>query len=1267
MATYDVYNRMEPSQIHLARPGKRKLGELNSIKPESCSLSLNCNNTSTLEFEVDKYLNGEPSNFYDRIVQNNTLEVTGFGWFLINTTPEVNFDGENEYKRVNAESLEIQLQNYDLVGFKVNCGTSDSWEMMAPDNTYEDEYGNLLPRDQVLFYRDTEQYDALINAFKSTDQSLSSLQSLLYTYPCILSSWRIDFDMDTFIPAVEAVIRDLPLGESSPILESYLTNPPKTSDEVKSIVKVFPEILKYISITIILDKGDESTEYSIANVLSLETDRMNKLSLMWLILNVSETPWKVGSIDNYIDTETGQRLADMVGKFDVDSQDVYSFLTQTVSEYFQCLFDFDTYTCSVNAKKIANYGEDTHIFLSYHNVQKSLTQSGSDKLYTVYRVGNNDGLDIRLVNYMDDTIFDYSYVMNTDNFDQAFIDKFQAWVEARETNRPAFIELSKDLYAKQEAADEIYYRVPDDGADTDQYESLSIDQLNQMKDKYTAEKAGYESLYVDDEGNFDLSKLQASPDWVRYQLIVNVILPNIDTELSNRNVSSSDDKTELDESYRLDFDTYGDLYGVQELEHYLEQYKNSIEAHEDNGTNVPGREGDEWHAKQYADYLKVKSAYESCSRVLAERKQEYEEAKSLVEVADNAHESMANSMKMSAPEFGFTQSELELFRHYYSAADYINDNIVVTSLDTSADKIDKAKKLFDYAVEELSAACRPQYHYVTDQDNILAIPEFRDWHDQLKIGNFIRITTGEHTQAKLRLITITLNPLTLENDLEFDFSNMIQYKSKRNDFSSILDSSMSAQKNQITSNFGSSGNNGDITVDSNLIYQLLRNSTFTGYMNGMIAGAVSADEGRFEYLLADHIQAISINVGQIIGDKGEFNEFFTKYLDADMIVAGSGNFKELAADIANIETLLSGTVGAGEVTTIHLTSQNVTIDDAVIKELIAKHISVADLDAHAASAELITLISQNGDPSIAFFGSTQQFYDSDGNVRVQIGQDATGDFNFIIRGADGTTALFDETGVKKDAIADGMIINDMLGDKSVTKRNMDWTGISEGVDENGNPTWDIANIYMNGEQFGAQYTTFVNSSNSKFTELDSSISNLSDMVESIELVGEQVFTESDGVISPETITIDTIRKNGATVSKWYIDGVENTEYVSADKNSITIPSSFMANKKSVLIKVECADTAKYDVMSLYRVTDGSDAVTVILTSSAGNMFKPGSASTTTLSCAVYKGSEQIVPNSYAWYVYHNDTWTNLNLSSDSIEVNISDLSGIRNYKCVVDV
>ena len=165
--------------------------------------------------------------------------------------------------------------------------------------------------------------------------------------------------------------------------------------------------------------------------------------------------------------------------------------------------------------------------------------------------------------------------------------------------------------------------------------------------------------------------------------------------------------------------------------------------------------------------------------------------------------------------------------------------------------------------------------------------------------------------------------------------------------------------------------------------------------------------------------------------------------------------------------------------TIHLTANNAVIDEAVIKNLIAAKISVADLVAHTASAELITLISKDGNPSIAFKNSTQQFYDNNGNVRVQIGQDGSGDFNFIVRGEDGTTALFDSKGIKRDGIPENTIINNMIEVGTVSKDRLNFK-----INTNEQGGLDITEIYDGeGGKWGEQYTSFKNSTKEQITNI----------------------------------------------------------------------------------------------------------------------------------------------------------------------------------------
>jgi hypothetical protein len=191
------------------------------------------------------------------------------------------------------------------------------------------------------------------------------------------------------------------------------------------------------------------------------------------------------------------------------------------------------------------------------------------------------------------------------------------------------------------------------------------------------------------------------------------------------------------------------------------------------------------------------------------------------------------------------------------------------------------------------------------------MPEFHDWHGDLHVGNFIRISFRDDYQVKLRVSSITLNPLMLEPTIELQFTTMTNYKSKRNDFAAIIDSANKSAKNSITSTISrNSGTDNQINVDSALIMKLLNSSTFQGYMgsnNANITGStITAVSGNIEQIAADTISAMDINVTRIKGEQAEFDELFTKYLKSNLIVT-----KALNAENADIEHLTAKIIDVG--------------------------------------------------------------------------------------------------------------------------------------------------------------------------------------------------------------------------------------------------------------------------------------------------------------------------------------------------------------------
>lgn len=112
---YDSVERILPEHIYLAQPGHRIIGRINGIDDDSCSLDCNLNNADELSFTVYRMIDGEEIPFYEQIARLYELYIPNYGWFKITEEPQIDNDGTVETKSVTAESLEIELQQYDLI------------------------------------------------------------------------------------------------------------------------------------------------------------------------------------------------------------------------------------------------------------------------------------------------------------------------------------------------------------------------------------------------------------------------------------------------------------------------------------------------------------------------------------------------------------------------------------------------------------------------------------------------------------------------------------------------------------------------------------------------------------------------------------------------------------------------------------------------------------------------------------------------------------------------------------------------------------------------------------------------------------------------------------------------------------------------------------------------------------------------------------------------------------------------------------------------
>lgn len=640
---------------------------------------------------------------------------------------------------------------------------------------------------------------------------------------------------------------------------------------------------------------------------------------------------------------------------------------------------------------------------------------------------------------------------------------------------------------------------------------------------------------------------------------------------------------QMDEEYQKSYLTDWKLYGVDELTSCQKKYSDQmgvLERYSQEYDSSITDSTEEVYNSYHQLYLDYKKLYDDCTSALAERQKEYDNLISEKNNYKSEYDTIAKNVKRENFENvqteypAFTKYEEFLLKKLYKHTDYKNENIISTSITSSVEKIEKEYKLYLDAVERLYAASHPQYTWEDTLDNIYGLEEFQCLIEPLDIYNFIHAEINNNgTFEKLRVTGITYNPCIYQGDFTLTFSSVTRYKTKKNDFNDLLSSALSAQKNALTLSAGNSKDVTSYTITPEFIKSLLGSSSFNAYMSKNNAGTVSGITGNFTNLYSKYIDGDQITAQLIKANSAEFKTLVSESIQTDILTtkilnADSGFFKELTTQlikdesgnviidlvnkqintselnttVGNIKHLLAGTGTVGDLEAIHLTAANVVIDEGVIKNLIASKISVADLMTHSATAELITLISSNGNPSIAFKDSTQQFYDKDGNIRVQIGQDGNGNFNFIVKGTDGKTAMFDENGITQEGIPDSTIIGNMISNDTISKSKLNFPIVE--TDKNGNIS--IKNILDgSGNLFGVKYTEFQNNTNESLKNLNSKIDN--------SIPFEIRFVTPQGVNTSRKISQITVKvnlfQNGENVTDKYDNSCFTWERSSYDSSS----------------------------------------------------------------------------------------------------------------------
>lgn len=178
--------------------------------------------------------------------------------------------------------------------------------------------------------------------------------------------------------------------------------------------------------------------------------------------------------------------------------------------------------------------------------------------------------------------------------------------------------------------------------------------------------------------------------------------------------------------------------------------------------------------------------------------------------------------------------------------------------------------------------------------------------------------------------------------------------------------------------------------------------------------------------------------------------------------ATNADIKVLNADFAQIKTLVNGNLTSDNILSFNLTSAKVTVDDAFIKDAMIDTISAGKINAGKINTNSVSIGSEDGGMLIT--GSTQQFMDKNGNVRIQIGKDASGDFTFILYGENGQGQIINQNGITASAIGDGLIVNNMVSDNAaISGGKLDISSVITEINSDNSTTIKSSKIYLNDQ------------------------------------------------------------------------------------------------------------------------------------------------------------------------------------------------------------
>lgn len=365
------------------------------------------------------------------------------------------------------------------------------------------------------------------------------------------------------------------------------------------------------------------------------------------------------------------------------------------------------------------------------------------------------------------------------------------------------------------------------------------------------------------------------------------------------------------------------------------------------------------------------------------------------------------------------------------------------------------------------------------------------------LGEFTYTLNGQTYDEYGLQVKILVSPKIIAGDIySSDYSLEVQKDGtsiEKGTHFNLNDGSFSLGSGKIV--YNAVGNK--LTLDKDIMIEYLNKDGTSTIKTNIGTVALNVDNINATYINANNLAANIAKIKFADIEKANIKDAFidnleARYIKTGTIIAQDGQFTKLYADaikasVANIDLLNTKefTADSGFITSLNsITNSTVTstVNTQFVKDLIA-----GQLVAQEIFGTNFTLAS-DGNKTAVMNGSALQFKNGD-DVYIQIGTDAKGGHSFLIKGDKGTT-IIDETGIKKDAIANELIVNDMLKKKDtnysgISSDRLNIDNIATTLSTNGNMTITADKVYYDSNNH--TLNTYITEMTSKTNDLSKQI------------------------------------------------------------------------------------------------------------------------------------------------------------------------------------